>query len=171
MTHQILADDDNCHARRSHVLLRAAVDNAVLGEINRLGHDVGGHICYHRNLAGLRIVVPLGAEDRVVGADIEVIRLRIEVKLLLLRNPSEVIRLRGCSDMDLAVLLCFLIGTACEIAGDRVVRLAGDHQVERDCGELHGCTALHEQDLIVVWNIHNAAECILRTVDDIIVIL
>ena len=88
---QILADDDDGNAGRAHVLLCAGVDDAVLGDINRLGQDVGGHIRYERYACrGLGVVLILGAVDGVVGADVEVIGIRTDVQLGLRRNAVEV---------------------------------------------------------------------------------
>ena len=44
--------------------------------------------------------------------------------------------------MDLAKLLGLLVRVLREVTGQRIVCLAGTHQVERNGGELHGCTAL-----------------------------
>ena len=114
--------------------------------------------------------MPFGTEDGVVCTEVEVICGGIQGQLLLGRNPGEVVSLRGCGDLYGAELLCFLHGIACEVAGNSIVSLAGYHQVQWDCGELHGSAALHKQDLIVIRDIHDTAQHILCTVDDIIVV-
>ena len=73
--------------------------------------------------------------------------------------------------MNVAKLLCFLVCIACEVAGDGVICLTGYHEVERNRRELHGCAALHKQNAVVVRDIIDAAQNVLRTVDNIVVVL
>ncbi len=114
--------------------------------------------------------MPLGAENRVVRTDVEVIGGRVEGQLILCRNPGEIVRLGGCGDLNGAELARFLGCVACKVAGDGIIRLAGDHQVERNGGEHHGRAALHEQDLVVVRDIEHAAQNVLCAVDNVVII-
>ena len=44
------------------------------------------------------------------------------------------------------------------------------HQIERNGGKLRGCAALQKENLVVVRNVHEAAEVLLGSLDDGIVI-
>lgn len=69
---QIVADDHNGDAGRAEILLRTRIDQAELSYVQRLGHDVARHIRYERNVSGLRKLLPLGAEDRIVRCDVQI---------------------------------------------------------------------------------------------------
>ena len=169
---QILADDDNGNTGRAHVLLCAGVDDAVLGNINRLGQDVGGHIRYQLNACrGLGIVLILGAVDGVVGADVEVVGIRTDIQLILRRNVVEVGLLGGECSVHVAELLCFLVSLGSEAAGQCVVSLAGLQQVHRDRCKLGGSAALQEQNLVVIRNGEYAAQRSLGLLDDAVIYL
>ena len=73
--------------------------------------------------------------------------------------------------MDVAELDSFLVSVVCEVAGDRVVRLAGLHQVHRDGRELGRRAALEEQDLVVLRDGEHAAQRRLGLLDDAVIYL
>ena len=45
----VFADDDDDHARRAGILLRAGVDQGVLGDIDRAADEIGGGIADQRH--------------------------------------------------------------------------------------------------------------------------
>ena len=169
---QVLAHDDDRHARRAHVLLRARVDDAVLGHVHRPRQDVGRHIRHQRHARrGLGVVLVFGAVDGVVRADVEVIRVRTDVQLALRRHMVEVGLLGGERNVDVAELDRFLICVVRKVAGDGVIRLAGLHQVHRDGRELGRRAALQEQDLVVLRDGEHAAQRRLGLLDDAVIYL
>ena len=69
---QIVAHDHERDAARSHVLLRAGVDQAVLIDRNRVRKNVGRSIGNQRHIADFRFAFPFNAFDRFVGRDVNV---------------------------------------------------------------------------------------------------
>ena len=82
------------------------------------------------------------------------------------RDVGEVLVLAGSNDVHLAELGGFLGGKVREVAGDKVICLAGGHEIQRDHGKLLGGTALKETDLVVVGNVHYPAQGGLGVLDD-----
>ena len=60
--------------------------------------------------------------------------------------------------MDVAKLLRFLACIVCKVARHGIIRLAGLHQVHRNCCKLQGCTALQKQNLVVIRNLHHTTQ-------------
>ena len=87
------------------------------------------------------------------------------------RHIGEIVGGGGCSADGIAVLLRLLERLARELTRDDVIRLVIPvHQIERNGGELRGRAALQKEHLIVVRNVHEAAEILLGGLDDGIVI-
>ena len=166
MAQQVVADDGNCHAGGSYILLHAEVDAAVLGHIHGLGEDHGAHVGYQRHTLHLRHLHELGAEDGVVLADVDIAGILIIVDGVHVRDVGEVLVLAGSNDVHLAELGGFLGGKVREVAGDKVICFAGGHEIQRDHGKLLGGTALKETDLVVVGNVHYPAQGGLGVLDD-----
>ena len=166
MAQQVIADDGNGHTGGGHILLYAEVDAAILGHVHRLGEDHGAHVCHQRHTLHLRHLHELGAEDGVVLADVDVAGILIIVDGVHVRDVGEVFVLAGSNDVHLAELGGFLGGKVREVAGDKVICLAGGHEIQRDHGKLLGGTALKETDLVVVGNVHYPAQGGLGVLDD-----
>ena len=64
--------DDEGHAGRCQVLLCAAIDADVFGDVDGAGEDVGRHVAY-QGYVDVGVGAQFGAEDGVVGRDVEVI--------------------------------------------------------------------------------------------------
>ncbi len=149
LTEQVLADDNESHAGRTHVLLRTAVDETVFLNIYRTAHDIRRHVCNER-YGRVDILVYLGTVNGVVGGDVEIIRIRRY--LVSLRNVGIVLVLGRGHYLHFAVELR-LFGrflspyTGLEVSGFLL------HEVGRHFEELGGCTAAEEEDCIVVRNI------------------
>lgn len=79
---------------------------------------------------------------------------------------QQLLVLAGSNDVHLAELGGFLGGKVREVAGDKVICLAGGHEIQRDHGKLLGGTALKETDLVVVGNVHYPAQGGLGVLDD-----
>ena len=151
MPEQILADDNDGKTCGCHVLLRARIDNAEAGNVDRLGEDAGGHIGNERDITGIGDVIPLCSVDGVVEADVDIVRVGTEVVSRQARDIGVVLILGGGDDLDVAVL-CSLLGCLLgELTGNNVVSLAGaGEQVICYRGKLCGGSALEEEDLIVI---------------------
>ena len=82
-TEGILLDDGEYDAGRPDVLLCSAIDQVVLGNIDRTAHDVGGHVCDQRART-VKVFLDLGSVDGVVGGDMEIVQ--VSRNLVSLRN-------------------------------------------------------------------------------------
>ena len=166
---QVLPDDGDGQASGSQVLLGTGEDDAVLAHVHGTGQDVGGHVADQRHAVGLRDVLPLGALDGVVGAVIEVGGVGAQLQVALGGDIGVLAVLGGGGDVDLTVLLGFLHGEVCEVAGHSVVGLAGlADQVHGDHAKLHGAATLQEQDFIALRHVHQLAELGLGVVKDLL---
>ena len=155
MAQQVLAHDEDDHAGRGDVLLRAGVDHAELGDVVDLGEDVGGHVRHQRDVAGVRHMVIARAVDGVVGGDVDVPGVRGEG---VGRDVGVVVLAGGAGDVDLAVLLGLHQRVVREVAGVDVVGLAALHQVHGDGGEHGGGAALQEHDLVALRHAHHVPQ-------------
>ena len=166
MSDQILADDHDRQSGAPHVLLRAGEDDAILADIDRTREDIARHIRHQRHAISLRNIVPLCSIYGIVVADIDIVRIRIQLQLLLFRDPAEVFRLRGSSDVDLAELLCLLSRLFCKISGHDIICLALLHQVERHRRELRAGASLKKQHLVIVRDLHQRTQTLFRIFND-----
>lgn len=72
------------------------------------------------------------AVDRVVHADMEVIRVRAELLRVKVGNAAEILLFRGCHHFAIAKSRGFLIRFCGELAGEYIVGLAVfRHQIQR----------------------------------------
>ena len=76
---QILTDDYDCQACGRHIFLCAAVNHAEFCNIQRLRKEAGRDIRHQRYVACLRQIMINCAIDRIIHADIEIIRIRREI--------------------------------------------------------------------------------------------
>ena len=169
---QVVPDDDDGHARRADVLLRAGKGDAELGDVVLLREDAGGQVRHQRHAAGLRQPGVARAVDRVVAADVEVVRVAAELRLVPVRDLRIADVLGGGNLLDVRVLLGLLDGQVGEVAGVDVVRLAGlvaGQQVQRHLRELHGRAALQEEHLVVLGDAHERAQVRLGLCDDLLI--
>ena len=161
-----LVHDHDRQPRGGHVLLRAGVDEAEARKLDRPREDVRGHVA-HQRAGRLRVIVPLGAVDRVVGAVIKVFRVRRKGKLVLLRD-AVVPGGRGVgSDAHRAVLLRLLGRAGGKAPRDGVVGRARGEQVHPDRGELQRRAALQQQDLVALGHVQELPERGLGRVEDL----
>ena len=166
---QILADDDDGGTGRADVLLDAAVDKAVLLNVDRLGQEAGAHIGNQNGIAlGLGILVELGAIDGLVVADVDVVGIFANLKLVDIGNVSEVLVLRGSSDTDVAVLGGFLASLLAPGTGKDIVGLALLKKVHGNGGELRPSATLQEENLVIVGNTHQITQIGLSLVEDLL---
>ena len=153
---QVLADDHDGHSRGGEVLLRAGVDDAELRDVHRLGEDVGGRVAHERDIPGLGERGHLGAEDRVVRGDVDVVVISLDLRDL--GDVGVVLVLGGGDDVDGHPALRFLERLAGPDAGVDVRGFALLLEVERHHRELEARAALEEENLVVRRDIHELAE-------------
>ena len=160
---EIAADDHERETRRADVLLRAAVDHAVLRDVDDARQDVRRHVGDQRNPARVRRPLVFDAADGLVRADVHVRRIVRELPRRLRRHVGEVLVLRRRRDVDRAVLLRFLDRFLRPLAGVDVV---GDFplakEVHRDDRVLGNRAALQEQHLVVGGDREQRAQVGLR---------
>ena len=150
--------------------LRASVQKAEFRDVDRAAQNTGGNVRDERHAAGIGQLLEHGAVDRVVHADVEVVRVGAELIFVERRDAAEVVVLRGGDGLAVAEAAGLLVGLRRKLAGEHVVGLAAlRHQVERDHRELRGSAALQEENLIVIGNLHHLAQKLLRALDDAVV--
>ena len=155
---QILAHDYQRHACGADVLLRARVDHAEAADVVDLGEDVGGHVGHQRHVARLRKACIAGAEDGVVGGDVDVLRVGIEVRLRQIGNAAVVLLPGGGCAAHAAVLLRLVHGDVGEVATVDVVRAAVfAQQVHGNRRELARRAALQPEHRIGIRDVHQFA--------------
>ena len=99
-------------------------------------------------------------------ADIEIICVGGEVRLVKLGDAAEILLLGGGDSLRLAVFESLFVSLGGELTGEDVIRLAAAvHKVERDSRKLSRSSALAKNDLVVVGNAQNLSEKIKCAVD------
>ena len=157
--------DDERHAGRAEVLLDAGIDEVEFAEINRAREHVARHVGKEGHALRIGNVVVLRAVDRVVVAEVDVGGIRRDLELVLLRDVLvAAVLARGCDDAD-AEVLGFLVRFFCKAAGEDVsTRMLLRSEVQWQQGELRARAACHEQDFIVVAEIHELLDVGFRLV-------
>ena len=95
LSDQILADNDNYNTCRSHVLLHAAVDHTVFGDIHRLRKEAAGDISNKRMTLGVGKGLKLRAVDGIILTNIDIIRILGNVQIGAIRYVREGLVSRG----------------------------------------------------------------------------
>ena len=149
LAEDVLADDGEDHAGRTDVLLGAAIDESVLGDIHRTAHDVGRHIGHEVDRA-VHVVFDLGTVDRVVGRDVEVVEVGRD--LIAFRDVAVGLVGRGGDADGIADALGFLERL---LGPDTRLQVAGLvlEEVHRHIEELERSAAAEEDHFIVVGNV------------------
>ena len=149
LAEDVLADDGEDHAGGAHVLLRAAVDEGVLRNVDRTAHDVGRHVGHEVHRA-VHVVFDLRAVDRVVRGDVEVVEVFRD--LVALRDVAVGLVGRGSDADRVADALGFLERLLGPDTRLQVARLVLE-EVHRDIEELERCAAAQEDHLVVVGDV------------------
>ena len=152
---QVFPDDDDGHTRRSDIFLRTCPDHAESADIHFLTENAGGHIRNQRNISGIRNIREFGAVNRVVIADVHIVRIRSEIFSADFRDVAVGVLLGAGNTFDVAEFAGFLVRLLRPLPGYNVVCLFGfSQQIERNHGELQCTAALQEQDFVVIRNVH-----------------
>ena len=165
---QILPDDDHGHAGGAHVLLHAGPDQTVVGHVAGPGQEHGGLVGHQHVALGVGQLVPGGAVDGLVLADIDVVGVLGNVQVGAVGDVGEVLVGGGGNHLHLAVLLGLGNGLLGPCAGLHIAGLAVLHQVHGHHGELQGAAALDKQDLVVIGDVHQLAQVGLGLVGDLL---
>ena len=169
---QVAADDHDGQARGTYVLLGTGVDHAEAADIVDLAQDVGRHVRHQRDLAGLGQGRIAGAVDGVVGGDVEIIRVGIELRGVQRGNVGVLVVLGGRHHVHLAVLPGLHQRAVGKIAAVHVVsRAAAGHKIHRDGRELARRAALQKQHRVVLGNVHQLAQGRLGLIEDGLILL
>ena len=142
----VLPDDGEDDAGRADVLLRATVDEVVLGDVHGTGHDVGGHVRDERARA-VDVLVDLGAVDRVVRGDMQIVKVGRDLESL--RDIGVVLVLGAGDGVGVADALGLLEGL---VGPDARIQVGGLllQVVHRHIEELQGGAAAQEDDFVGV---------------------
>ena len=155
-------DDDKGDACRSQVLLSSAVDEVILGNVDRTREDVARHVGNHAH-GHIGILAQLGAEDGVVGSDVEVVKVGRHVVELGIVHILVV--LAAGHDLDVAKELGLLDGL---VGPSTRINIAGFsfQEVVRHHAELQAGTAAQEEHLITLGDVEKFLEQGLSLVHD-----
>ena len=149
MAEGILLDDDDGHAGRSEVFLRACVDALVFAYVELTAEDVGAHVAHHRN-GGIVVLAGLGSVDGVVGSIVEIVGIRGDYEIL--RNIVEFIIFGGSNNFYLAEELCLFDGVGSPCTGVDIGCFLLQ-KVERNHAELQAGTAAEEKHMIALRDV------------------
>ena len=145
----------------------AGVYQTEFADVHFLGQNAGGHIGDQNVIAHVRNARIFRAVDRVVVADMYVIRVVTDHIGRNCGNVRKILVCRGSDQSDIAVFLrldvCFLR----ELTRHNVIGFsAAVHKVERNGGKLRGRAALKKEHFIILGNVHQFAEVFFRLFDD-----
>ena len=165
---QILADDDHAHAGGAHVLLHAGVDETVVSHVAGLGEEHGALVGDQDVPLGVGELLVGQAVDGLVLADIDVVGILGNVQVGAVGDIAEVAVLGAGGDDDFAVLLGLGDGLLGPGTGLDIDGLAVLHQVQGNGGKLQRGAALHEQNPIVIGDVHQVAQILYGLVHDLL---
>ena len=163
---KIFANDNDNHASRTDVLLNTAVHQTILRNVDRLGKEARGNIAYQRNVARFRKLMVMRSVDGLVFADVNVIGILTELKLIHVGDVGEVAIFTRSHTASITEQLSFLERLLRPRTRNDVIGLAVQHQVHGDGGKLLSCTTLQEQHLVVVGDVHKVAKIGFGFLDD-----
>jgi len=152
----VVTDDDDGDAGGSEVFLGAGVDDAEGCGVEGAREDVAGHIGDEGYVAGVGEGAELGAEDGVVGGEVAVGGVGVEVELVLGGDGAEdAVLFGGGGDSGVGDDFGFFDGFFAPGAGDYVVGgLVGGEEVHGGQCELEAGTALEEEYGVAVGEAH-----------------
>ena len=108
----------------------------------------------------------LGAVNRIVLADVDVIRIFGNIEVTAIGNIAEgLVRRRGDCD-SIRISGCLLKRPLGPLTGDYICGLSVLRHVHRDGSKLLVCAALQEQDFVIVRDVHELPEIFLGFLDD-----
>ena len=157
---------------RTDVLLHAAVDDAVLADVDGLREEHRADVGDQDLALGVGKLVVDGAVDGVVLADVDVVRVLAHGEVGAVGDVGEGLVGAGGDLLSVDEALGLGEGLLGPHAGVDVVSLAGRAgelaEVQRDGRELLVGATLQEQDLVVGRNAHQVAEVGFGLVDDVL---
>ena len=151
---EFVLHDDEGDTGHGEVLLRTAVDHAILADINGTGEDVARHVG-HEGHGAVEVLADFGTVDGIVGGDVEIVG--IGGDFILLRDEGVVgIGRRGYL-YDFAEELGLLQGLLGPNAG---VEVGGFllQEVVRNHAELQAGAATHEEHGVTLGDVEQFLE-------------
>mmetsp|Transcript_23641 Transcript_23641/g.51868 ORF Transcript_23641/g.51868 Transcript_23641/m.51868 type:complete len:296 (-) Transcript_23641:463-1350(-) len=131
LANQILPDDGNGHTSRADVLLGTRVDDAILGDVHRLGDDVGAHVRNQNLITDVRNALEFHPSNSLIVTVVDILSILAQLPRADCRDGL-VVTLGD--DIGLGVLLSLLVcllapGTGHDIVGHVVLggQVQGDH--------------------------------------------
>ncbi len=160
-----LADDDEGDASIGEGFLGTGIEQAAFGDIERFTEDARGNVGNERCVARIGDIAPFGAENRVVHRDMNIVIIALD--FVNFGNVAATAIARRGHDIDLIhKALGFIDGFLGPDTRVDIGNFAALFQVERNHGKLEACTALQEQDFVIVGNVHEFADFGFNTFDD-----
>ena len=139
---KVFSYDNDLNAGRTNVLLNAAVDNAVLSNVYRLGKEAGGYVCYELMALCIGELPELCTVDSIVLTDIYIVNILRDIEVRAIRDIAECLISGGSNSDNLAVLLSLSSSLLSPLTCDDVCSLTLLHKVHRNLCEHEGSTAL-----------------------------
>ena len=155
---KIVPDDDEGDAGRSDVLLRTGIHDTVLAPVDRLGHEVGGHVGDENLTLGhlvVREIMEFESLNSLVITVVEKLGVGVDVPVGWLSERGITGSLVVGNLVGIAVLETFLDGALGPGTRGQIVRvllLSIFQEVVADGGELERRTSLEHEDGEVVWD-------------------
>ena len=169
LPNEIFPDNGNDYTGGTNVLLRTAINHAVVRNLYRLRQEAGGYVGYQRLAFCIGQGMELGAVNGIVLADIDVITLFTDGQIGTIRDIGKVLVRGGGKRIGLTKELGLLPGFLGELAGDDVVRNAVAHQVHGHHGKLLAGAALQKEHLVVFRDAHQGAQILLCLVNNLLI--
>ena len=153
----IVFDDNEGNACGSKVFLRTRVNERILAYVCFFAHNARGQVRNEGYAVCVGKSVIFRAENGVVFGDVNVACVLSEIGRGCLGNVGEFLVFAGRDESDIAIFLCFFVRFFGKVARHDIIRFSRFEQVERNCLELCGSTALHHNHVIVFGDLHKFA--------------
>mmetsp|Transcript_889 Transcript_889/g.1216 ORF Transcript_889/g.1216 Transcript_889/m.1216 type:complete len:437 (-) Transcript_889:85-1395(-) len=165
---KVLADDSNSETSGANVLLGTGVDKTVLGNINGLGAEVGGHIGNESSL-DVGSALELNTLDGLIVAVVDILGVSTQLPAI---NSGDGLIVSLAGKVRLAELLALIEGLLRPGASDNVVNdVALLGKVKRNHRELSRGTTLKEENLVIEGDVQKLAKVSLSPLNNAVELL
>lgn len=163
VAYQIVTNDDDCDTSRAQILTTRCIDAAILADVNAAGQEGRCKITYQWRTAGRQLGVfqKLEPVDGFIGTDVDVGTVRRDVPVGYWWDEGICMLGTVIGQTDVAVLGGLLDSTQTpETCGDVIGLGLVSQKIHGKGGELAVCTALHEDDVVVGWDIEDGTKIV-----------
>ena len=165
VTYKILTYYNNGNAGGGNIFLRTRIQNAEFCNINRFREYAAWNISHKRHIARIGQLVVFCAVNGVVHTNVNIIRLGVEIGAGGFRDIRKGLIRTWSHGSCLAVARRLFVSLVSPLTCYNIIRLAVfGHKVQRHHCKLGWSAALQKQHIIIIGNIHNFAEVLLRLV-------